>query len=74
MPLTILYTLLLGPLVLFYLVRSFSSGTICVVIFCIFSYLLISFLELRDHTTAAYSSFGRIMLVMIFFIISLSMY
>ncbi|MPC94729.1 hypothetical protein E2C01_089911 [Portunus trituberculatus] len=53
--------------------RSFNSSTILVAIFCIFSNFLISFLELGDHTTAAYYSLGHIMLVMIFFIISLSM-
>ncbi|MPC19739.1 hypothetical protein E2C01_012665 [Portunus trituberculatus] len=54
-------------------VRSFSSSTIFVAIFCIRSNLLISFLELGDHTTAACSSIGRIMLVIIFLIISLFM-
>ncbi|MPC71556.1 hypothetical protein E2C01_065834 [Portunus trituberculatus] len=47
-------------------VRSFNSCAIFVAIFCILSNFLVSFLELGDHTTAAYSSLGCIML-MIFF-------
>ncbi|MPC59761.1 hypothetical protein E2C01_053789 [Portunus trituberculatus] len=73
MPLTILY-IVSSPISFSHssYVRSFSSVTIFVAIFCIRSNL-ISFIELGDHTTATYSSFRRIMLVIIFFIISFSM-
>ncbi|MPC54457.1 hypothetical protein E2C01_048374 [Portunus trituberculatus] len=54
-------------------VRSFCSGTTFVAILWICSNL-VSFFKLSDRTTAAYSNFGRIILVIIFFIISLSKY
>ncbi|MPC37779.1 hypothetical protein E2C01_031270 [Portunus trituberculatus] len=51
-------------------VRSFSSGTFFVAIFWIRSNLLVSFLGLGVHTTAAYSSLGHLMLIIFFFIMN----
>ena len=54
-------------------VTSLSSGTFFVAALWILSSFVISFFACGDHTTAAYSNLGRIILVRILFIMSLSM-